>query len=115
MVKVILEIASNGVIKTICDDNINGAGDKYERKVVYDFDADPDFDKRIKFLYDLCEEIGLETGNRYDKVNMILKTDWGKSYMPNEKELDAKIRKVTEELKSLKSLKKDIDELNEKN
>ena len=110
MVKVLLEIASNGVIKTVLDDNINGAGDKYERKTVYDFEKDSNYENRIQFIYELCEELGIETGNKYEKINLVMKTDWGKSYMPLEDEVDNKINKLSAELKYLKSLKKDIQE-----
>ena len=57
MIKVILELASNGVIKTVTDDNINGAGDKLENKTVYGFEDDVNFRKRIQFLFELCEEL----------------------------------------------------------
>jgi len=110
MIKVSLELASNGVIKTIHDDNINGAGDKYERKTVYDFEKDPTYESRIQFLYELCEELSIDTGNKFDKLNLVMNTDWGSSYMPTEKEVDTKILKLTADLKYLKSLKKDIQE-----
>lgn len=113
MVKVILELASNGVIKTVTDDNINGAGDKLETKTVYDFDDDKNFQKRIQFLYELCEELGIDTGNKFNKHNLTMKIDWGKNYMPESEEVENKIKQLTFELKELKSLKKDIDELNE--
>lgn len=115
MIRIFLDIASNGIIKTVLDDNINGAGEKYEKKFVYDFEDDKEFKKRIQFLFELCDEIGIETGNKYDKTTLSMKTEWGKSYMPNEEELEAKMKSLNAELKYLKSLKKDIDELNEKN
>ena len=110
MVKVLLEIASNGVIKTVLDDNINGAGDKYERKTVYDFEKDSNFKNRIQFLFELCEELDIETGNKFDKINLEMKTDWGTSYMPSESEIDNKIKELNSDLKYLKSLKKDMQE-----
>ena len=67
MIKILLDIASNGVIKTVTDNNINGAGDIFERKSVYNFEDDESFEKRMHFLYELCEELGIETGNKYDK------------------------------------------------
>lgn len=115
MIKIILDVASNGVIKTIMDDNINGAGERYERKYVYNFEDDKDFSKRIQFLFELCDEAGVETGNKFERNTLVMKNEWGKSYMPTEEELDAKIKTITSELKYLKSLKKDFDELNEKN
>jgi hypothetical protein len=114
MVKVVLEVASNGVIKTVVDDNINGAGDKYEKKVVYEFNNDLEFRSRINFLYELCEELDIETGNKFDKTNLIMSTDWGRSYMPTDEELESKMKKLNAELKYLKTLKKELDELNEK-
>jgi|688.fasta_scaffold2252478_1 hypothetical protein len=110
MVKVLLEIASNGVIKTVVDDNINGAGDRYERKTVYDFEKDSNFKNRIQFLFELCEELDIETGNKFDKINLEMKTDWGTSYMPTEGEIDNKIKELNSDLKYLKSLKKDMQE-----
>ena len=38
MQEITLKIADNGVIKTVTDDNINAAGEKYESVIVYDFD-----------------------------------------------------------------------------
>jgi hypothetical protein len=52
MVKVVLEVASNGVIKTVVDDNINGAGDKYEKKVVYEFASDNRCSRRRFFIWE---------------------------------------------------------------
>lgn len=114
MVKVILELASNGVIKTVTDDNINGAGDKLETKTVYDFDNDKNYQRRIEFLYELCEELGIDTGNKFDKHTLSMKVEWGRNYMPESDEVDNKIKQLSVDLKELKSLKKDIDELNEK-
>ena len=115
MVKVIIELASNGVIKTVTDDNINGAGDRLETRTVYEFgDDEKSFQKRIQFLYELCEELGIDTGNKFDKCNLVMGVDWGKNYMPTEDEVESKIRQLTHELKELKSLKKDINEFGEK-
>ncbi len=115
MIRIILDIASNGIIKTVIDDNINGAGEKYEKKYVYDFEDDKEFKKRIQFLFELCDEVGIETGNKFDRNNLVMKNEWGKSYMPTDEELDSKIKIISNELKYLKSLKKELDELNEKN
>lgn len=66
MVTVILDIAENGVLKTLEDDNINGNGELFAQKLLYAFDDDKDFSNRIKFIKDLCLDIGLETGNSED-------------------------------------------------
>jgi hypothetical protein len=115
MVKVIIELASNGVIKTVTDDNINGAGDKLETKTVYEFDEDERiFKKRIQFLDELCEELDIDTGNKFSKYNLKMIVDWGRSYEPTLEEVEEKIKRLTTELKELKSLKKDINEFGEK-
>ena len=45
MVKIVLDLVSNGVIKTVIDNNINGAGDLFERRTVYNFQDDLNFEK----------------------------------------------------------------------
>jgi hypothetical protein len=114
MVKVILDLASNGVIKTVADNNINGAGDKFEKRSVYNFENDPDFEKRIGFISELCEELGIETGNKYDKKSLIFKVEWGSNYKAEIKELNSKIKDLTSELKALKKLKDSTDDSSEK-
>jgi hypothetical protein len=77
MVTIILDIAENGVVKTLEDDNINGNGELYAQKLLYSFDNDKDFSNRIKFIKDLCLEIGLELGNSEDakrlNINVVSK------------------------------------------
>ena len=110
MIKILLDIASNGVIKTVVDNNINGAGDKLERKSVYNFEDDETFEKRIYFLHELCDELGIETGNKYDRNTLIFKTDWGKQYNPTVQELNDRIKRCTNELKTLKLIKSRLDD-----
>ena len=50
MVTLILDMADNGVIKTLEDDSINGAGEPFVSKFLYTFEDDKDFKNRIKFL-----------------------------------------------------------------
>jgi len=66
MVTIILDIAENGVVKTLEDNNINGNGELYVQKLLYSFENDKDFSNRVKFIKDLCLEIGLELGNSED-------------------------------------------------
>ena len=51
MQEITLKIADNGVIKTVTDDNINAAGEKYESVIVYDFDKG--IDDRLNFIKDI--------------------------------------------------------------
>ena len=110
MIKILLDIASNGVIKTVTDNNINGAGDIFERKSVYNFEDDESFEKRMHFLYELCEELGIETGNKYDKDTLIFAVDWGENYMPTLQEVNNRIKEISSELKELKLLKAELDD-----
>lgn len=66
MITIVLDIADNGVVKVIEDDNYNGNGEVNVTKTLYVFDGDPDYENRIKFLKDLCLDIGLSTGNIND-------------------------------------------------
>ena len=70
MVTVVLDIGDNGVVKVIEDDNYNGAGTMNVTKTLYTFDHDPDYDNRIKFLKDLCLDIGLSLGNKLDSKRL---------------------------------------------
>lgn len=101
MVKIILEIADNGIIKTITDDNSNGAGSILETKTVYDLSDDEQHAAKIKFLYELSDDLGLDTGNKFSKNNLVMKLDWGKSYEPTENEIKAKIKRNLLEVESL--------------
>ena len=70
MVTVVLDIGDNGVVKIIEDDNYNGAGELNVTKTLYAFDQDPDYENRIKFLRDLCLDIGLSLGNKHDSKRL---------------------------------------------
>ena len=71
MISVLLDIADNGVVKILEDDNVNGGGEQFVSKTLYTFDEDPDFKHRIRFLKDLCLDISLETGNDLDAKKLI--------------------------------------------
>lgn len=72
MTTVLIDIGDNGVVKVIEDDNFNGAGEVNITKTLYVFDGDPDFENRIKFLKDLCLDIGLSLGNQSDSKRIRL-------------------------------------------
>ena len=70
MVTVLIDIADNGVVKILQDDNYNGGGEINSNKIIYTFDGDPEYENRIKFLKDLCLDIGLSTGNINDQKRL---------------------------------------------
>lgn len=100
MVKISLEIADNGVVKTIVDDNFNGAGSQHETKTVYDFEKN-NYKRKIQFFYEIANDLGIETGNKFDKENIIMKLDWGKSYTPTKNEILKKIKTLELEIETL--------------
>jgi hypothetical protein len=106
MVKIILEYADNGVIKTVTDDNSNGAGELLEMKMVYEF-QDNSFDKTVEFFYDLAQDLNINTGNNHNKNTLVMGKDWGSSYTPTKSEIDKRIEKLTAEIIRLKNLRDD--------
>lgn len=102
MIKVTLEIASNGVIKTIKDDNLNGAGEEMNLTSVHEFD-DNQLEKAVLFLYELAEDLGISTGNKYEKEVISITTRWGSKYEPTIEEISKKIQTLEEELALWKS------------
>jgi hypothetical protein len=96
-----ITLADNGVIKTVCDDNINAAGEKFESTIVYEFDS---VSNKIKFIEDLCIDIGLSFGNSKSRDQIKISTEWGPHYKPNPKEALEKISKLQVKLEELKSV-----------
>ncbi len=102
MVKITLEVADNGIIKTINDDNSNGAGESLEKKKVYEFDKDEFHENKIKFFYELAEELNIETGNSFENNNLIMDIGWGNSYIPTKEDIELKIKLLKAEIEFLK-------------
>jgi hypothetical protein len=112
MIKIILEMADNGVVKTITDDNSNGAGSLLEQKIVYDFEKDHRHNRKMQFFFDISNDLGIDTGNKFNKNNLVMASDWGPHYEPSAKDIDKKISKLELEIEALKMLKEEgsIDE-----
>jgi hypothetical protein len=101
MQSVKLTLADNGIIKTVIDDNINSAGESFESTTVYDFE---DQSAKLKFINDLCVDIGLSFGNSKSKNQIKVIEDWGIDYKPNPKEKLEKIKLLEKELNRLSSI-----------
>jgi len=110
MITIKLEIASNGVIKTVADNNYNGAGSKHESKTVYNTDDDPGFEQRIKFIYEICDDLGINLGNKYDEETLDFEVNWGHKYEPTLDQLKKLVKHTTEELKELKKWKSEMEQ-----
>ena len=106
MQRILLEIADNGIIKTVTDDNINAAGEKFESKTVYDLEGGDIVMTKMNLLYELSEDMGMELVNskQVDQIKII--SDWGDSYIPENEELEARIKEIETALKSLKEMLK---------
>ncbi len=95
-----ITLADNGVIKSVIDDNINAAGEVFESTTVYDFESQA---TKIKFINDLCLDIGLSFGNSKSKHQIKIIEEWGKDYIPTDSEKLEKIEKLELQLKTLKA------------
>jgi len=102
MQEINLKIADNGVIKTVTDDNINAAGEKYESIIVYDFDKGKE--DKINFINDICIDVGLDFGNSKQSDQIQVKSDWGNNYKPSSLEIKHKIQELKKELASLEKM-----------
>lgn len=93
MVTIVLDIGDNGVVKIIEDDNYNGNGEINVTKTLYVFDGDHDYENRIKFLKDLCLDIGLSMGNKdaQKRLNINLHKKPKDMSMMTKKELETQI------------------------
>jgi hypothetical protein len=102
MQQVKLQLADNGVIKSVVDDNINGGGESYESTTVYEFDT---ITNKIRFIEELCVDLGLEFGNSKSKNQIQIKSDWGSTYKPTSKEIDFKIKNLEAYISQLRKEK----------
>ena len=102
MQKITLNIADNGVIKTIFDDNINGAGDTFESTIVYDFEQ---LENKLNFIKELSIDIGLEFGNSRSANQIKVSTGWGDNYQPTPAEAKEKIKELKARIKELSEIK----------
>tara|TARA_Y100000385_G_scaffold160813_1_gene166900 strand:+ start:191 stop:592 length:402 start_codon:yes stop_codon:yes gene_type:complete len=110
MITIKLEIASNGVIKTVADNNYNGAGSKHESKTVYSTDDDSGFEQRIKFIYEICDDLGINLGNKYDEETLDFEINWGRKYEPSLDQVKKLVKETTYELKELKRWKNELEQ-----
>lgn len=101
-----LELADNGIIKIVEDDNINAAGEVYSSVTVYDFESSNAIESKLNFLNDLVLDSGLELGSMKDQKQIKISVSWGDEYTPTQAEIEKKISDLQEEIKYFESLKK---------
>lgn len=104
MVTIKLELAENGVVKTIEDDNINGANAPFQSKKVYELSEDStnSYINTINFIVELIDDLGLDIGNSYSPEMLTFDIDWGDKYKPSLEELKEKAKILKEETSTLK-------------
>lgn len=95
-----ITIADNGVVKTVFDDNINSAGESFESTTIYDFEKT---DTKLKFIKELCVDVGLIFGNSRSKNQIKVIEDWGDDYTPTGAEILEKIERLEHQLKEMNS------------
>ena len=110
MITIKLELASNGVIKTVSDNNYNGAGSNHEKRTVYETEEDENFDATIRFFYELADDLGINLGNKYDKFVLDFDTEWGSKYEPTHEEVKQLVKDTTQNLKDLRKWEKELKE-----
>jgi hypothetical protein len=111
MVKIILESARNGVIKKVTDDNYGGGKEYFTSTDVYESADELDKNKKSyikRFFFDLCDDLGLEIGSKFDNNILDITSIWGSHYEPTVKEIESKIKKLKTELIELEEWKKNI-------
>ena len=107
MIIVNLEPATNGVVKRVINQNAGGGRETVASVNVFELNKDEDFRNTKMFLFELCEDLGIKTGNKFEKKNIHLVTTWGSHYEPTEKEVKEKITELEAELELLKTWKKE--------
>ena len=90
-----ITLADNGVIKTVLDDNINSAGESFESTTLYDFEVQSN---KIKFIHELCMDIGLSFGNSKSKHQIKIIEDWGEDYNSSNEEKLEKIESYNQRM-----------------
>lgn len=116
MIKINLQNASNGVIKTVIDNQYNGADQTAEIIKVYEIEEESSetyFDRVSELLFDVARDLCLFTGSDKGPIKMDLITDWGCDYLPTEEEVDDRIKELKAEIKELQNYKKAISEIND--
>ena len=112
MIKINLQNASNGVIKTVIDNQYNGANQTAEIIKVYEIEEESSetyFDRVSELLFDIARDLCLYTGSEVGPIKMDIITDWGVDYLPSEEEVDQRIKDLKSELKELQVYKKVLE------
>lgn len=106
MLSIGIEPADNGLIKTLVDDNVNGGGEEFESRQVYDFEGPMKRTNQIKFFKDLVFDLGIDVGTDLDPDQVKIIVGWGAQYRGTEAEIKNKIQVLEKEIKRLELMLK---------
>jgi hypothetical protein len=104
MLTIAIEPADNGLIKTLVDDNVNGGGEEFESRQVYEFEGPMKRSNQIKFFRDLIFDLGIDVGTELDPDHVQVTIGWGAQYRGSETEIKNKIQALQKEIKKLESM-----------
>ena len=108
MIKIVLESARNGVIKKVIDDNYGGGKEHFTSTDVYESTEERNSTENTyikRFFFDLCDDLGLNLGSKFDKDVLDINTGWGSHYEPTVKDIESKIKRLKIELEELEEWK----------
>ena len=110
MARIELEVARNGIIKKIYDDNSGGSNLNITYTDVYEIEDDSKTKKKtlVKFLYEICEDLGLKVGNKFSSEVIDIDFTWGSNYDPTKEEIASKISELEETLQLLKEIRDEV-------
>lgn len=104
MVTLTIEPADNGVVKIIYDDSVNGAGEEFVSRKVYDFERDEESKESVvDFLSDVILDLGIDVGSDLDKFKVTIDTEIGDVSQFSEDDIKQKIKELRAEIKKLEN------------
>lgn len=104
MVTLTIEPADNGVVKIIYDDSVNGAGEEFVSRKVYDFERDEESKESVvDFLSDVILDLGIDVGSDLDKFKVTIDTEIGDVSQFSEDDIKQKIKELKAEIKKLEN------------
>jgi|TARA_B110000908_G_scaffold172432_1_gene239760 hypothetical protein len=107
MITIQIEPADNGVVKFLIDDNVNGGGEEFTSRYVYDFDGFLGKEQQVKFFNDMVLDLGMNTGSEIDRDKLEIGLEWGVKYIPTDAEIKTRVTKLQKEIKGLTRLLKE--------
>jgi hypothetical protein len=104
MITLTIEPADNGVVKVIYDDSVNGAGEEFVSRKVYDFERNEETKESVvDFLSDVVLDLGIDVGSDLDKFKVTIVTEIGDTAQFGEDEIKQKIKELKAEIKKLEN------------